>query len=599
MHRKASTTYVVPKALNKGSQLIVKVSLDEQQASDDALSRHSVTSLVSGKLLDRTQLASSSGVPASNKTGTPPQALLESHSPPLQHLKPIPDFPKIYPIHSSTQLCSTKDSDICSMPLQAAKGLSSTPQSPGEFKHSLIEHPKRGFPTIQVDRTPNQLSNMKVASSTHPIIPKVIQEEALPSLNARIQDPERSIEESELRAGLHSTLSARPFSRVKMKPARDRSCEEKPKKRLKIQGDFAFASTYDSPETINRASRQDRREFLASYAAPKAVIHSTDPRASSGVAEISLFDQFKQKYPMYGGDDKHFWNMCRRIEDLHSQDRSEHPSLWDDYIGRNQLEYREYLLMCAENAEDPLPFDRFYREEIAEPLYTSRVLTPKSLTEALSAQKGQTTATMPDKKSLQSASTNPGHDVTVGLTSMAVVRDGCSQKDSQRANQRDNERKSQKSRRSLPWQQGFSNTVYSSLALASDRRVTSVGLPQSHISPASKIKAFKQFGSPSLPQCAASVPSTANLSPLMETELDLHVGKDTGRSSPESTPMEPDAWWQDRYTPFKKFVRADLAIRSGKGNAFAKPTTNAAEEMGQGKRAREPQKWLDVLSWTL
>ena len=103
----------------------------------------------------------------------------------------------------------------------------------------------------------------------------------------------------------------------------------------------------------------------------------------------NIFDKFKEAYPAYPGDLKHFLAICRKIEQLLKADRMMHQSLWDDFIVRHKTEYSQYLGRCAEEAEDAVPFEKFYETEIEGPQYQKRVIHRRNLDEvlALVAQK--------------------------------------------------------------------------------------------------------------------------------------------------------------------------------------------------------------------
>ena len=98
----------------------------------------------------------------------------------------------------------------------------------------------------------------------------------------------------------------------------------------------------------------------------------------------SLFDRFKETYPMYPGDSKHFGAICRKISQLVKVNRMEHQSLWDDFIIRHKVDYSQYLRQCAEEAEDAIPYEVFYRTKIEGPQYQKRVISRQNLDEALS-----------------------------------------------------------------------------------------------------------------------------------------------------------------------------------------------------------------------
>ncbi len=104
------------------------------------------------------------------------------------------------------------------------------------------------------------------------------------------------------------------------------------------------------------------------------------------VSETSpnVFDQFKARYPDYAANLKQFVAICRKIARLVKDDRMEHQYLWDDFIIRHRTEYPTYLSSCADNAEDPLPYEQFYHEKIAKPLFIHGVVRPDNLFEAFS-----------------------------------------------------------------------------------------------------------------------------------------------------------------------------------------------------------------------
>ena len=104
---------------------------------------------------------------------------------------------------------------------------------------------------------------------------------------------------------------------------------------------------------------------------------------SPSVAQ-SLFDRFKAIYPMYPGDLKHFGAICRKISQLDKLNNMEHQSLWDDFIIRHKVDYSQYLRQCAEEAEDAVPYEVFYKTEVEGPQYQKRVISRQNLDEALS-----------------------------------------------------------------------------------------------------------------------------------------------------------------------------------------------------------------------
>lgn len=116
----------------------------------------------------------------------------------------------------------------------------------------------------------------------------------------------------------------------------------------------------------------------------------TEPlQLSPNLIPQNIFDKFREAYPTYPGDLKHFVAICRKIDQLLKANRIMHQSLWDDFIVRHKTDYSQYLGRCAEEAEDAIPFEKFYETEIEGPQYQKRVIHRRNLDEvlALVAQK--------------------------------------------------------------------------------------------------------------------------------------------------------------------------------------------------------------------
>ncbi|KAK3080354.1 hypothetical protein LTS18_002178 [Coniosporium uncinatum] len=113
---------------------------------------------------------------------------------------------------------------------------------------------------------------------------------------------------------------------------------------------------------------------------PKAKTLLQNQLASVGDTSSTPFATFKAAYPNYKGDIKHFQGQCRKIEQLRKDGKAPHRSLWDDYLIRHHQDYREYSIGCIDEAREPMVYETFYNEEIDEPKYTKRVLTPAMLT---------------------------------------------------------------------------------------------------------------------------------------------------------------------------------------------------------------------------
>lgn len=98
---------------------------------------------------------------------------------------------------------------------------------------------------------------------------------------------------------------------------------------------------------------------------------------------ITMFDRFKLSYPEYLGTMQHFTAICSKLQKRIDAGRGLHQALWDDFIIRHKIEYANYLQDCANKAEDPMPYDKFYEDEIDGARFINQVVTRKTLHEAL------------------------------------------------------------------------------------------------------------------------------------------------------------------------------------------------------------------------
>ncbi|KAJ8612176.1 hypothetical protein MRB53_037566 [Persea americana] len=122
---------------------------------------------------------------------------------------------------------------------------------------------------------------------------------------------------------------------------------------------------------------------------PQGKVPSSFDGAKSTPAPISgsdIFDKFVTAYPIYTGDSKHFLAMCRKIQKLEAEDKMLHRSLWDDFIIRHETEYKPYLHKCAQEVEDSLNYEQFYRERVANPRHTLRIMHQESLRASLAQE---------------------------------------------------------------------------------------------------------------------------------------------------------------------------------------------------------------------
>lgn len=298
-------------------------------------------------------------------------------------------------------------------------------------------------------------------------------------------------------------------------------------------------------------------------------VHTREAESITGPAPKNIFEQFKARYPAYPGDIKQFAAICRKISSLCKSNRMEHQSLWDDFIIRHRIEYGEYVLQCAEDAEDPLPYEDFYRNEIEEPLYRSRVVTRRNLDEVLTLlapnmkrkpkkaeQRQICQANNRDTK--QPVRSEP--QLTVDLTgdseesapSHAIISKPEQLPTSSRKN----------TRRSIPWlESGSIRRLEPSGDVSS---ATSQGLV------AEKVRGMSALDPIPLPQANAA-----------EEIQDASTH---------------DEWWQDQNAPFKLFARAYASIQPGEGNSYATAGSIRRREVHNAEELQG--KMIDVLGWS-
>lgn len=112
-------------------------------------------------------------------------------------------------------------------------------------------------------------------------------------------------------------------------------------------------------------------------------LHSVSGESVQPSKNITIFDRFKLSYSEYSGNMQHFTAICSKLQKRIDAGQGLHQALWDDFILRHRIEYVNYLQDCANKAEDPIPYDRFYEDEIDGARFIKQVVTRKTLQEAL------------------------------------------------------------------------------------------------------------------------------------------------------------------------------------------------------------------------
>ncbi len=383
---------------------------------------------------------------------------------------------------------------------------------------------------------------------------------------------------------------------------------------------------------------------------PAGVQRSPSSRASTSNATTSthcpVYESFRSAYPNYSGELKHFLAMGRRIHTLIQADRMEHRSLWDDFVVRHKTDYPAYLLDCADRGDDPVPYEKFYRDQIDEPKHHKRILTPANLKDAITlipppeAAHRDTLNGSEQGYSNNTSVANPSprepHGYTAGRHLVDLtIQDPPSGSISIAGN-------SARQRRSLPWSnlaKGRKTSSTSRLEYAtpksslSGQRSTLTQTPSRHptrpesrpqeqpLVPHGKdqneshpaCQTFQASNSPPDSRKSPTRPDTSesNRSTIVEwlestssetpspptseppkldkkQKLDERERPDKKQKLDEK-PKEEEQWWQDKNTPFKVFTRAYARLKSVEGRM------GTIDEEGI---LRPPAKKLNVRGWS-
>lgn len=365
-----------------------------------------------------------------------------------------------------------------------------------------------------------------------------------------------------------------------------------------------------APVVVEGDGPEGEADVLMANAEPEisTEIHNAVPPQDNPVSQsppmapATVFERFKTTYPDYVGNEERFIAICKKVNALIQQDRMEHPSLWDDFIIRHMTEYPKYLQRCALDAEDPLPYERFYRNEIDEPNFTKRVVTPKNLREILGIG-GQGDIVTPQQQhhlpqrpeSIAHMDVSPRRSVKSPTRPVSVAvstpKPPSPQATVDLTNDSDDPEPVQSPRkrpRLLPWMSSSPDGVHSPLTPRPSLRNAAENL-SSPPRTSSKLKSQPSrdglYDSPKPGSRAAFLSTSPRTSIRLKAQSGAKIveaipkGTDDDKSSPSiskpnaETPQPengiPKDWWKDDNTPYKKFAKAYLAIRPGKGNHFA------------------------------
>ena len=235
------------------------------------------------------------------------------------------------------------------------------------------------MPTLQITRTVTPGSLMPDKDFTEPMSEQRLlgKDADTPMSNIQIDQDSRHLEpvvhmDKSINQSIHSPLPVPAFI-----------TESDIGERLQA----STAAT--EPDLVQSVSTSDPETKLVGVYQNGTQLPTEPLQLSPNPIPQNIFDKFREAYPTYPGDLKHFVAICRKIDQLLKADRIMHQSLWDDFIVRHKTDYSLYLGRCAEEAEDAIPFEKFYETEIEGPQYQKRIIHRRNLDEvlALVAQK--------------------------------------------------------------------------------------------------------------------------------------------------------------------------------------------------------------------
>lgn len=403
-----------------------------------------------------------------------------------------------------------------------------------------------------------------------------------------------------------------------------------------INSEFASSSSrskYEGkdPQGADKAFCDEKSDIFMDNTASHEVKKAQEQFTLLPPMEV-IFDRFKIAYPGYHATLVQFIAICKRIKKLVETDHMEHPSLWDDFIIRHKTEYPIYLRRCVDNAEDPVPYERFYRNEIAKPEFFSGVVTPKTLHEALlleppmdvrvspqhdrkvdDSHENRNSVQDPESATPKSKPKRPGIEKScsprtiVDLTSDHEASPAAKKNTPLGASEK-------KSSRPIPWLNLSERSSVKNRNRAHSSQPLSKSLSSS---PQIRMPKPSSTQAPKSPNSSPSKSIIHRTSPVVQraTETrgnerfsnDINLGENiVPPETPNSAKVEQEilanAWWKDHNTQFTRFARAYTAIRSGNGNSYAtaESSKSASEENLPRAGTFGPiLRRIDITKWRL
>jgi hypothetical protein len=148
------------------------------------------------------------------------------------------------------------------------------------------------------------------------------------------------------------------------------SLYEEPGPRKRVPGASNIShSSVDCPPIVQLSASSGLE--VSPFNAP-----SKQPDPMTGIKDqtLNVFNSFKEAYPEYPGDVKHFQGQCLQMMKLDQEDKMVPKWQWDDFIIRNITDYRGYVMNCLTESLDSEPYHRFYKDTFRDTVYRKGII---------------------------------------------------------------------------------------------------------------------------------------------------------------------------------------------------------------------------------
>ena len=305
--------------------------------------------------------------------------------------------------------------------------------------------------------------------------------------------------------------------------------------------------------------------------------------------------------------------------------------MWDDFIVKHKMQYVQYIQQCAEDFQNPMPYERYYTTMVEAPTFIKGVVTARNLQEGInpSVPTDESSEELirlespeievspsfewPSSHKLLSSHSTPKRKSESFIPTIDLTLDDEPLEMPQRKQPKNNANRpvsSKKERRSLPW-------VHEASEPPSNNRHAEGGQPQrkrDSLPSRSSLASHTPRAGPSkarVSAIAAESPSQLQGSTLLRQEVLRGRGHDRTRNIQQShseaalfrdvdRPLDIELdWWQDRSTPFKQFVHNYTTIQPAKGNSYSSEADKERGKAIQSQRLPSRQKKPQIPVWIL